>query len=164
MGTNATLQFALSSWSTWLISKKHIRYRLSRLSPLIILLIFLERWEISIFLPHGHMPSYLTDACNECLTSLAHWRRQCIDLSIMQRAFQMRPCVSPETSEEEMDLWAWRRIGEMMWVISWVTQQAISRSIAPSRHAALTQQLLWAAWSKYVAQHSNNKQKPSRVK
>lgn len=39
--------------------------RLSRLSPLIILLIFLERQEITIFLPHSHMPSHLADVCDE---------------------------------------------------------------------------------------------------
>lgn len=65
------------------------------------------------------MPSYLTDVRDDCLSILAHLQLECIDRAIKARALQMRPfCVSGGIQEEEKDVWAWKQIGEMRWVIS----------------------------------------------
>lgn len=96
-----------------------------------ILLIFLKRREITIFLPHGHMLSYLTNVCDECLSVLAHLQLQCIDRVIIPRALQMRPCVSPEISEEEKDMWVWKGVGGNEMSHLWVAWRTISQSILP---------------------------------
>lgn len=141
------LQFALLSWST-AYQKNHIRKRLSCLSPLIILLIFLKRQEITIFLPHSHMPSHLIDVCDECVSILAHLQLQCIDRAITPCALQMRPCVFWEISQEENDLWVWKQLGEMRWVISeWHAKQSVN----PYSHSVTLQWL-----SNYSRQEREN--------
>jgi len=101
--TRCSSVVALLSWST-ANQSNCFGNRLSCLSALIILLIVLQRREITIFLPHSHMPTYLTDVCDKCGSILAHVRLQCIDRAVIPCAVQMRPSVYQEVSEEEEDL------------------------------------------------------------
>lgn len=123
-----------------LISKKKTD-SLPSLSALIIRLISPERWEITIFLPRSHMPSHISDACDEC----ASVRQLICNLSVLTAAplnnVQARwgPRVSSGEISQGGGAWAWKGIRK--WGESSESDMASNQSLNTPIHTPLTQQL-----------------------